>query len=205
MHTVCAHLCVRTHVCIYLRVRVCARMFCAYTYKYIHSGTHTHIHTYVHTLEYSLALAYIYAMFTQCSTRHRACFVRIHIYIYTYRYTHTYTYIYTYTWILTCIRLRNSVRDIASCLQNISNDPHVQILRIKNRLSPDYNAAELSGGYRDVALNLILITPETQRLGSSIYVWIYVCFIHTYMSTCATQNLILITTTSFLSPPRPCA
>mmetsp|Transcript_34638 Transcript_34638/g.50728 ORF Transcript_34638/g.50728 Transcript_34638/m.50728 type:complete len:100 (-) Transcript_34638:283-582(-) len=63
------------------------------------------------------------------------------------------------------MHLRNVVRDIASCLQNISNDPHVQILRIKNRLSPDYDAAQLSGGYRDVALNLILITPETQRLG----------------------------------------
>eukprot|EP00277_Geminigera_cryophila_P046383 CAMPEP_0173065882 /NCGR_PEP_ID=MMETSP1102-20130122/5869_1 /TAXON_ID=49646 /ORGANISM="Geminigera sp., Strain Caron Lab Isolate" /LENGTH=83 /DNA_ID=CAMNT_0013933211 /DNA_START=22 /DNA_END=273 /DNA_ORIENTATION=- len=47
----------------------------------------------------------------------------------------------------------------------MANDPHVQISRIKNRLSRDYNAVEISGGYRDVALNLLLVTPETQRLG----------------------------------------
>jgi len=61
--------------------------------------------------------------------------------------------------------LFDNVRDMALCLESISNDPHVQILRIKNRLSPEYNASRCSGGYRDVALNLRICMPETQRLG----------------------------------------
>jgi len=82
---------------------------------------------------------------------------------------------------VTCII--HSVRDIAVCLENISNDPHAQILRMKNRLSPDYNAV-LSGGYRDVALNLLLATPETQRLGLSMHTHTHThALVHTYTHT----------------------
>ena len=43
------------------------------------------------------------------------------------------------------------------------------ILRVKNRLSHAYDSRR-SAGYRDVALNLRLDTPETRRLGLAHHV-----------------------------------
>jgi len=59
----------------------------------------------------------------------------------------------------------DSVSDIAACLEAIQNDSDVCIVRIKNRLADDYQASKNSAGYRDVALNVVVVTPEMLRLG----------------------------------------
>jgi hypothetical protein len=46
---------------------------------------------------------------------------------------------------------------------------HLQVLRIKNRLTPHYDAAQ-SAVYRDVAINLRLTTLEARRLGVASHV-----------------------------------
>ena len=46
-----------------------------------------------------------------------------------------------------------TISDIHRCLEEIHKDKTVRIVRIKNRLTPNYNASE-TGGYRDVALNI---------------------------------------------------
>jgi len=48
----------------------------------------------------------------------------------------------------------DTISDIHRCLEEIHNDKTVRIVRIKNRLTPDYNAHEITAGYRDVALNI---------------------------------------------------
>ena len=47
----------------------------------------------------------------------------------------------------------DTISDIHRCLEEIHQDKTVRIVRIKNRLTPNYNASE-TGGYRDVALNI---------------------------------------------------
>jgi hypothetical protein len=42
-------------------------------------------------------------------------------------------------------------------------------MRIKNRLDPDYDSAR-SAGYRDVGVNLRVVTPETRALGVDAHV-----------------------------------
>jgi hypothetical protein len=59
--------------------------------------------------------------------------------------------------------------DISTCLHNISADPDVRIVRVKNRLDPGYNAA-LSAGYRDVVLNLQISNERTLYLGVNEHV-----------------------------------
>ena len=58
---------------------------------------------------------------------------------------------------------------LAACLDWIAADQEVRVCRVKNRMSPAYDPA-LSMGYRDVALNLRLSTPETRRLGCELHV-----------------------------------
>jgi hypothetical protein len=60
-------------------------------------------------------------------------------------------------------------RDLSACLGLIAADPDVQILRIKNRLDPDYDASA-SGGYRDVNINLRLRTGAARRVGVDSHV-----------------------------------
>jgi hypothetical protein len=57
----------------------------------------------------------------------------------------------------------DSILDIVKCLQVISDDPNVQIVRIKNRLSRDYDDT-LTAGYRDVVININLVSEETVTL-----------------------------------------
>lgn len=59
--------------------------------------------------------------------------------------------------------------EIASCLRAIQEDAEVQVLRIKNRLDPDYDSAQ-SAGYRDVLVNIRLVTPESCALGVNAHV-----------------------------------
>ena len=61
------------------------------------------------------------------------------------------------------------VSDIVSCVAYMSSDPEVSILRIKNRLDPNYNAG-VSAGYRDVGVNLRLVCDETRIFGLHAHV-----------------------------------
>ncbi len=56
-----------------------------------------------------------------------------------------------------------SVAGILKCLDAISNDPDVVIARIKNRLDPKFDS-EVSAGYRNVSVNLRVVTDETKDL-----------------------------------------
>ena len=61
------------------------------------------------------------------------------------------------------------MQDMADCLNAIGSDPEVRIVRIKNRYTPGYDAAQ-SGGYRDVLLNLQICTPEALLFGVEAHV-----------------------------------
>jgi hypothetical protein len=63
----------------------------------------------------------------------------------------------------------NSIGGMVACLALIAQDKDVEILRIKNRLDPAYNSAE-SAGYRDVAMNIRIATPEAQALGVNAHI-----------------------------------
>ena len=59
--------------------------------------------------------------------------------------------------------------DLAACLLAIRSDPETRLLRVKNRLDPDYDT-RLSAGYRDVALNLRLVGSEAVAMGLDTHV-----------------------------------
>ena len=46
-------------------------------------------------------------------------------------------------------------------------DPELEVVRIKNRLDVAYDS-RLSGGYRDVAINVRVVNEETRRRGVDI-------------------------------------
>jgi len=54
----------------------------------------------------------------------------------------------------------DTLDDVLEVFHRIRADPAVGILRVKNRLSPTYDSS-LSGGYRNLALNLILVDEST--------------------------------------------
>jgi hypothetical protein len=62
-----------------------------------------------------------------------------------------------------------SIDDLATCLRTIDNDPDVHILRIKNRLDPNYNSLT-TAGYRDVELNMLISNQATVDLGINTHV-----------------------------------
>ena len=61
------------------------------------------------------------------------------------------------------------VDDLVSCLQLITTDADVELVRIKNRLDPSYDSAN-SAGYRDVGLNLRIVSSEAAALGVETHV-----------------------------------
>jgi len=64
------------------------------------------------------------------------------------------------------------VDDVASVCRFLAlcvEDQEIQVLRVKNRMSPSYNSRE-SCGYRDVLINFCLNTPLTRQLGLSDHV-----------------------------------
>ena len=63
----------------------------------------------------------------------------------------------------------DSTLGIAQCISAIIKDQEVAVLRIKNRLDPLYDSA-LSAGYRDVGMNLRIVTPEAVMLGVNAHV-----------------------------------
>jgi hypothetical protein len=63
----------------------------------------------------------------------------------------------------------DDLASLAACLERVAADREARVCRVKNRMDPAYDPA-LSMGYRDVALNLRLSTPETRRLGCELHV-----------------------------------
>ncbi len=55
-------------------------------------------------------------------------------------------------------------------LRSIAADPDVELVHVKNRLSPAYDG-KVTAGYRDVLVNLRLRTKEAQRLNLDNHVW----------------------------------
>jgi len=58
----------------------------------------------------------------------------------------------------------DTVHDICEAIRMLGADPEIQVVRIKNRMSPAYDA-RLSCGYRDVLLNMCIDVPLTRELG----------------------------------------
>jgi hypothetical protein len=58
---------------------------------------------------------------------------------------------------------------VAACLAAVRADKEVLVLRVKNRLDPNYDAT-VSAGYRDVAINLRIISTATEKLGIDMHV-----------------------------------
>jgi len=61
------------------------------------------------------------------------------------------------------------IHDVTQCIKTITRDPDIVVERIKNRLDENYDA-ELSAGYRDVAVNLRLVTPRTVSIGVETHI-----------------------------------
>ena len=62
-----------------------------------------------------------------------------------------------------------SLAELTACLRAIAADPEVTVVRVKNRLDPAYDSAD-SAGYRDVALNLRIVSAAAQDLGVETHV-----------------------------------
>ena len=58
----------------------------------------------------------------------------------------------------------DTVHDICEAIRALGADSEIQVVRIKNRMSPSYDA-RLSCGYRDVLLNMCIDLPLTRELG----------------------------------------
>ncbi len=63
----------------------------------------------------------------------------------------------------------DSIADLALCLRVMEDDPEVHLVRIKNRMDPSYPSL-LSGGYRDVSVNLRIVSAQTKGLGLAMHV-----------------------------------
>ena len=57
----------------------------------------------------------------------------------------------------------DKIEDITQMVEKFRHDPEIQIVRVKNRLDPHYDS-KLSAGYRDVMINLKIVTQETVSL-----------------------------------------
>ena len=55
------------------------------------------------------------------------------------------------------------------CLRVMEDDPEVHLVRIKNRMDPSHPSL-VSGGYRDVSVNLRVISERTKGLGLAMHV-----------------------------------
>ena len=58
---------------------------------------------------------------------------------------------------------------VARCLRAINSDAEARLVRVKNRLDPDYES-DASAGYRDVPVNLRLDTHHSRDLGLDSHV-----------------------------------
>ena len=62
-----------------------------------------------------------------------------------------------------------SIEDIVRCVSIIMMDPEIVIERIKNRFDVNYDSSQ-SAGYRDLALNLRIVSREAKDLGLHTHV-----------------------------------
>ncbi len=62
-----------------------------------------------------------------------------------------------------------SVADLRKCLEAISSDTEVVLVKLKNRLDPDLSS-DTSSGYRNLAINLRIVTDQAQALGAETHV-----------------------------------
>jgi len=62
-----------------------------------------------------------------------------------------------------------TLADMTACLCAIIDDPEVRVVRVKNRMSPDFDPRS-SGGYRDVVVNLRMVSEATSRFGVDTHV-----------------------------------
>jgi hypothetical protein len=62
-----------------------------------------------------------------------------------------------------------SIEDIVRCVSIIMMDPEIVIERIKNRFDVNYDSSQ-SAGYRDLALNLRIVSSKTKDLGLHTHV-----------------------------------
>ena len=58
---------------------------------------------------------------------------------------------------------------LAACLRALRRDPAARAVRVKNRLDPAVDGRE-SAGFRNVSVNLRLVTPGTVALGLETHV-----------------------------------
>ena len=63
----------------------------------------------------------------------------------------------------------DSMQDLMKAMRVIADDPQLQIVRVKNRLSHSYDANE-SAGYRDVLVNLCISNALTQKFGLALHI-----------------------------------
>ena len=56
-----------------------------------------------------------------------------------------------------------------NCISIIDSDTDVTVARVKNRLHPSFDSM-ISAGYRNVALNIRIVTEETKFLGLETHV-----------------------------------
>ena len=57
-----------------------------------------------------------------------------------------------------------SIANIITCLAAICGDKDVALARVRNRLDPSFDSSQ-SAGYRNLAINLRLVSSEATRLG----------------------------------------
>ena len=63
----------------------------------------------------------------------------------------------------------DTIEGVKQCLSLIHTDQEVIVLRIKNRFDPTFDS-EQSAGYRNLAINLRVVTKETLMLGIETHV-----------------------------------
>jgi hypothetical protein len=62
------------------------------------------------------------------------------------------------------------LEDLVVMLDRLRQDPEIQIVRIKNRLDPNYDSSTLSAGYRDVMVNIQVRNSETMSLNIEFHI-----------------------------------
>eukprot|EP00293_Proteomonas_sulcata_P015166 CAMPEP_0184303160 /NCGR_PEP_ID=MMETSP1049-20130417/12955_1 /TAXON_ID=77928 /ORGANISM="Proteomonas sulcata, Strain CCMP704" /LENGTH=203 /DNA_ID=CAMNT_0026614617 /DNA_START=71 /DNA_END=682 /DNA_ORIENTATION=+ len=62
-----------------------------------------------------------------------------------------------------------NISDLIRCIKAIGADEEVEIIRAKNRFDPNFDS-KASGGFRNVSLNLRIVTHRSRQLGCETHV-----------------------------------
>mmetsp|Transcript_23278 Transcript_23278/g.36425 ORF Transcript_23278/g.36425 Transcript_23278/m.36425 type:complete len:112 (+) Transcript_23278:1191-1526(+) len=62
-----------------------------------------------------------------------------------------------------------NISDITRCIVALRDDPQLKVLKVKNRMSKDYDSV-WSHGYRDVAVNLQIRSAETMKFRCELHI-----------------------------------